>query len=132
MKVNFKCNDEERVIDLENENICNELDIEIRKDNIVRKRRISSKLTAVTPLLCVVTYLAIGFLKGIWHPTWVIFLLIPIVPIFCDVFTKKGKGQVMALITMLVVIGYIILGIFGFWHPGWLIFFLIPICSILL
>ena len=29
-------------------------------------------------LFCVVTFLLLGFLRDLWHPTWIVFLLIPI------------------------------------------------------
>ena len=136
MKVTFKNNDEEKVIDLEDCEFCKDANIEIDDDescvNIHRKKKFSGKIVAVTPILCTLIYLFCGFVFQIWHPTWVIFLLIPIVPIICDVFTKRGRGQVISLITVLVIIGYFVLGIYGYWHPGWLIFFLIPIFSILI
>ena len=39
-----------------------------------------ARVIAVTPLVCLITYLAIGFWLNIWHPTWVIFFAIMIIP----------------------------------------------------
>lgn len=42
----------------------------------IRKWR--AALTAGYPILCVLIYLLCGFVFGSWHPTWLIFLTIPL------------------------------------------------------
>ncbi len=43
------------------------------------------------PLLIVVIYCELGLIAHIWHPTWVLWITIPIYYIMCDVF-KKSKA----------------------------------------
>ena len=84
------------------------------------------RIIAVTPMLCAFTYLLIGFVWGVWHPTWLIFLLIPAMPILLG--SKKIKFSIPFIITII----YIIIGITWRWHPTWLIFILIPVFEILI
>ena len=76
-------------------------------------------------LICLITYITLGFLLNLWHPAWIIFLLIPIVDsIFNSIEKRKLKEFNFAI---LVVIIYLILGLqFNLWHPYWFIFLTIP------
>ena len=80
------------------------------------------RVVAVTPLVCVLVFLFLGFQFDLWHPGWLVFLLVPIMPILVGI--KKIKWSFSFIISII----YLILGLgFGYWHPGWLIFLLIPI-----
>ena len=84
------------------------------------------RLVSATPLICLIIYLFIGFYYEIWHPTWVIFFLIPAMPILL------GLKKIIFSYPLFCVIGYVILGaVFDMWHPGWLIFLTIPVVWIL-
>ena len=39
------------------------------------------KIIAATPILCLITFLLLGFCLGLWHPGWCIFFLIPLMPV---------------------------------------------------
>lgn len=109
----------------------------IRFVNMVESRRhkskITSKIIAVTPIIATLVFLCLGFLGNLWHPGWVVFLSIPLVPTVVKMFEKKFRKGVVGVIFILVVIAYLLLGtIWNLWHPGWLVFFLIPISSILI
>ena len=84
------------------------------------------RIISATPLICLFIYLLIGFVWDIWHPTWVIFFLVVLVPIVLrDNFLRN-------MYPLLCVIVYIIIGVvFNWWHPGWIIFLTIPIYNIL-
>lgn len=87
-------------------------------------REFKKRLIAANPLLCLVAFLAIGFTTGKWHPAWVLFLLIPILPMILE-----ARG-LYSLFPILVTAVYVILGLIfksDWWHPGWLIFFAIPL-----
>lgn len=43
------------------------------------------------PVLVVTIYLTIGMFMSIWHPTWIMFLTIPIYYIIADAFRQKHK-----------------------------------------
>lgn len=82
------------------------------------------KITSITPLLCLIAFLLIGFLGNYWHPGWIVFLLIPIMPILL--------GEERFTFRILFVAIYLILGIiWGMWHPWWVILILIPVFEIL-
>lgn len=66
-------------------------------------------------MLAAFSYVAIGVLYHIWHPTWLIFLLIPI-------------GTHLLLWPFLVIVIYLCLGFwYNLWHPAWLLLLTIPL-----
>lgn len=83
------------------------------------------RVVAVTPLVSLLIFLILGFFFESWHPGWLIFLLIPIVPFLV------GLRQIRLTFPLVVFISYIVIGVYGYWHPGWIIFLLIPIQNIL-
>ena len=40
-------------------------------------------------VLCVLAYLLLGFFLGVWHPTWMLFLVIPLYHVSVSVVFKK-------------------------------------------
>ncbi len=106
----------------------------MEKNNINNeyKNKVSKKISALTPILALLTFLILGFTKGLWHPGWVAFLAIPLVELVLSLFKRKGKAKFVTLSVIISIIGYLLLGFcLNAWHPGWLIFFLIPIVSII-
>ena len=99
--------------------------LRIKKENGAKQ-----KIIAITPFISLIIFFQLGFLKGLWHPGWLVFLLIPISAIL---FGTKLKEGIVSLMPFVAVIIYMVLG-FGFqlWHPGWLVFLIIPVVSILL
>jgi len=43
------------------------------------------------PFLVIAVFLAIGLIAKIWHPTWVIFITIPMYYMICSIFKSKEK-----------------------------------------
>ena len=86
------------------------------------------------PLVIAIVYIFIGVLSHKWHPTWLIFLLIPAyyelvggIGKFSD---EKTTYQILKLvpISSISIILYLIMGFFlHLWHPGWLVLLLIPL-----
>ena len=129
-KVLYKENNIEKEINFDELNQIDGIEILEEKDITTKGGKMRNKIVSITPLVCVIIYLLLGFYKDLWHPGWVIFALIPIVPMFLDIFSKK-KG-ITNLLTVLIVVAYIVLGFLcNWWHPGWIIFLLIPIVNIL-
>lgn len=87
------------------------------------------------PILALIAFLAVGFLKGIWHPTWLVFLTIPIYYYVVSLIESINEGDGKSIWKLLpyplfCAIAYICLGFLGgWWHPAWLIFLTIPIWS---
>lgn len=132
MKINININNEEKEIDSEELKNYSDKNIYVIKNTNSKKYKsniVKGKITGAMPLIVTAVYLLIGFVWGIWHPTWLLFLLIPLVPIALYGIGDNKKSA-NGITTFIVIISYIILGLFGYWHPGWLIFFLIPIVAI--
>jgi hypothetical protein len=59
-------------------------------DVIEGRKDLAGKVTGIVAFLCVATYILVGFLADIWHPTWIIFFAIPISSVIVKMFTKGG------------------------------------------
>lgn len=80
------------------------------------------KIIAATPFLATIAFLTIGFTTGVWHPTWVVFFSILIIP---DLLSKNFFFKAYPIV---VTATYVALGItLGIWHPLWIIFLTIPV-----
>ncbi len=84
------------------------------------------RIIAATPMICLIIFLLLGFLKNAWHPGWIVFVAIPIVPMLLNV-----RGFI-GLYCVLCIIAYILMGaVWHLWHPGWIIFLTIPVIETL-
>lgn len=94
------------------------------------KKRWQNKIVALSPFVSVVIFLAIGLIYGVWHPTWLVFLLIPVTAIILD---YKENGHILTPLSPFVAVtAFILLGTYyDLWHPAWLVFLIIPILGIL-
>ena len=129
-KVIYKENDTEKEINFYDLDDIDNIEI-LDEDEDFEGGSIRGKIVAITPILCTIIYLLLGFLKGVWHPTWLIFLLIPVVPLVLKIFSGR-RSALIGFLELLVIIAYLILGfIYDCWHPGWIIFLLMPIIGIL-
>ncbi len=85
------------------------------------------------PLIIAVIYVFIGVLFHLWHPTWLMFLLIPA---YYEIVTRIGQNtenmstyQILKAVPVasIVIIMYLVMGfVLHLWHPGWLVFLVIP------
>lgn len=82
------------------------------------------------PILVLVVYLGIGMIFSVWHPTWILFLTIPVYYMMVTVNNAKSfsaKAYVFPY-PIIIVILYLAFGFdYGVWHPSWLMFLTIPI-----
>lgn len=77
-------------------------------------------------IIIVIAYLLIGAFFGLWHPGWLIFLLIPIWYSFVEAVHRKN-AHIFAYPVVAAMI-FLMLGMFrGAWHPGWTIFITVPL-----
>lgn len=77
-------------------------------------------------LLMLLLFFIAGSVYGMWHPAWMLFLLIPVWESFLGA-VKKRNPHVFAY-PVLVTFLFLCMGFFmGAWHPGWVIFLTIPI-----
>ncbi|CCV64609.1 conserved hypothetical protein [Alteracholeplasma palmae J233] len=85
------------------------------------------RIIAATPMISILLFLILGFFFNLWHPGWIVFLLVPAMPFIL------GLKKITASYSLLCLIIYIVLGVvFNLWHPGWIIFLLVPILNILI
>lgn len=76
---------------------------------------------AAFPILIAVIYGFLGAIFQIWHPGWILFLLIPIY------YVGLYGGY-----PILMVFCYLLAGFgFGWWHPAWVLFLTIPLFYLL-
>lgn len=76
----------------------------------------------IVPLI----FVLIGVLKGVWHPTWLINLFIPIYYAFCFAMAARTKKSMLLRmpVFLVTVAAFLAVGILkGLWHPAWMIFF---------
>ena len=81
------------------------------------------------PVVVALVYVVLGLTVG-WHPTWLIFLLIPIYYHFAGAcMTKNQKAFMMAQpLPEIIVLVFLLLGFtLGKWHPAWILFLIIPV-----
>lgn len=135
-EVNIGHEDDFKEMENQFEKMGNRFEEKIEKATKKVKKHIKSifdfraRIVSATPIICLALYLTIGFVFHVWHPTWLIFMLIPIMPTVLYGF-KKGKNIVMLVTTLITFITFLALGFSGYWHPGWLVLFIIPIVSAL-
>ena len=80
----------------------------------------------VTTFLVVIAYVVLGTLFNLWHPLWIMFLLIPLVPSFFNAIAKRKMSRFAWPI--LVTIVFLTIGcLYGLWHPMWVVFLTIPV-----
>lgn len=81
-------------------------------------------------LLIVVAYVGFNLIFHQWHPTWLLFLTLPIYYHLAGVcYVKTKKAFLLALpIPEIVILLYLILGFaFGLWAKGAFVFIIIPV-----
>ncbi len=89
-----------------------------------RTRRLVESI--IIPLVALIAYLLIGFIGGIWHPTWIVLFISPIATSLWDAIDRKDYKR-FGLPFLLVAI-YLLLGfVGGIWHPTWLLFLALPL-----
>lgn len=77
-------------------------------------------------LLAVIIYLALGFCCHLWHPGWLVFLLVPVVSSVISAIRKK-RADCFAYPAFVLVIFLYIGCVKMLWHPTWLLFLTIPL-----
>lgn len=103
------------------------------KEEIVNKVKkhsrlmvITSGLTSILYLVSIIAYLLIGFLTGVWHPTWVIFFAPIIISSLVLAIGKKNAKKFCYPVFVVAV--YVLFGsLFTLWHPLWVLFITIPL-----
>ena len=69
--------------------------------------KVQLKIVAITPFVCLIVFLCLGFFLDAWHPGWVVFLLIPAVPYL--VYARTIRVSIPILATAIyLVLGFVL------------------------
>jgi transcriptional regulator with XRE-family HTH domain len=82
------------------------------------------------PLILAAIYVIMNLILNQWHPSWIMFILIPIYYHYAGgCFSKSKKGYLFALpIPEIIILIYLLLGFtFNLWGAGAIVFIIIPI-----
>lgn len=87
-------------------------------------------VAGVTVMLSCIAFFLLGGIWHLWHPAWIVFLAIPVMPTVVGAIEKKDPR--VFCYPVLVTAVYLLLGCqWGLWHPWWVIFFTVPIYYII-
>ena len=71
-------------------------------------------------------YVIFSAIFNLWHPLWMIFLLIPLIESLRDAIRLRNPHRFAYPVLCLLI--FFCLGFFmDLWHPGWLVFLTIPL-----
>lgn len=91
----------------------------------------SEKVIALSPFIATISFLILGFGFDLWHPGWMVFLIIPVTAIIMSMGKTKEEHLTTALSPFVATVIFLLLGfLYDLWHPGWLIFIIIPVFGI--
>lgn len=77
-------------------------------------------------LIALVIYIIIGCVYGMWHPGWLIFLLVPIIGSVIQAIKEKRLS--CFCYPLLVICVFLFAGfVYSAWHPMWVVFLTIPV-----
>ena len=82
------------------------------------------------PLFVVLVFVVLGFALNVWHPTWLLFLLIPIYYHFAGALTvRKKKARLLSMpVPEVILLLYLICGFFFYLcSTAWVLFLAIPL-----
>lgn len=77
-------------------------------------------------LIAILIYVSIGVFYNIWHPTWLIFFLIPISSGIISAFRHNSWKRLpypFLITTIYFGLGFL----YNAWHPAWILFLTIPL-----
>lgn len=77
-------------------------------------------------IIAIVSYIAIGFCFDLWHPGWLIFLLIPIISTLIHA-VRKGNPDLFAYPVLAALVFLYVGFVYDIWHPTWVVFLTIPV-----
>ncbi len=77
-------------------------------------------------VLAIIIYIVIGFCFDLWHPGWLLFILIPIISSLVDAVCKRDASLFQYPVFAFGIFLYAGI-VHTLWHPAWVIFLTIPI-----
>lgn len=88
-------------------------------------------VAGVTVMLSCIAFFVLGGVWNLWHPAWIVFLAIPVMPTIAGAIEKRDPHVFCYPVFVTAV--YLLLGCqWGLWHPWWVIFLTIPVYYIII
>lgn len=83
-------------------------------------------------LIIILIYLGLGFWYNLWHPGWLLFLLIPVAALLYEKFIEKKTIPLVSFSPFIAVALFFLIGEYlnGYAY-SWLVFLIIPILGVL-
>lgn len=117
-------NNEEIIV--QNSDDKNKNEIKNESELTPKQKLITGVVSGVTVFAATIIYLIVGFCFNLWHPTWLVFMLLPVIASLTDSIIKKNCSNFAfpVMITMVyLVVGFLT----DLWHPCWVMFLTIPV-----
>lgn len=90
------------------------------------RKHISWRYGWIVSAVITLAYAVVSAVWGLWHPAWLLFLLIPIID--STINAIRCRSPKVFAFPVFVTLIFLCLGFFlDAWHPGWLVFLTIPI-----
>jgi uncharacterized membrane protein len=97
----------------------------------VKENGIKQKLIATTPFISLIVFFILGLQFDLWHPGWLVFMLVPISGVVLGA-RLKWNTLIVGLSPFISIIFFILFAYFtDIWHPTWLVFFIIPVLGLM-
>ncbi|MBN2604270.1 MAG: DUF1700 domain-containing protein [Bacilli bacterium] len=91
----------------------------------------SEKAIALMPFITLIAFFILGFGYDLWHPGWMVFLLIPITAIIVEMGKTRDAHLTTAISPFFSTVLFLFLGFYyNLWHPAWVVFLIIPILGV--
>lgn len=76
-----------------------------------------------------IAFVIIGIYTGVWHPTWLINLIIPVYYLLCHAFGARNRKQLFVRmpVFMLTVLIFLSIGFTVGWGKAWFVFLVNPV-----
>ncbi|MCK5387748.1 MAG: DUF1700 domain-containing protein [Candidatus Izimaplasma sp.] len=89
------------------------------------------KVIALTPFISLIAFFILGFGFDLWHPGWLVFLIIPVTAIVVEMGKTRDEHLTTALSPFFASLLFLYLGFYhNLWHPGWIVFIIIPMLGV--
>lgn len=77
-------------------------------------------------MIAIVVYIVIGYMYHVWHPGWLVFLLVPVIStLICAVRNRNANFFAYPVLVALI---FLYSGLVNHvWHPAWAVFLTIPL-----
>lgn len=77
-------------------------------------------------IIAIVSYIIIGACFDLWHPGWLIFLLVPIISTLINAVHNHNPDLFAYPVLVLLIFLYVGF-VYHIWHPTWVVFLTIPL-----